>query len=85
MQILALNGELTMIVPQADNPWESRIILKPVRRHTFRMAPAGLTYAAIGEWLTFEVNDEGRVTRVKTPNSYWVPKPPGEVAKGSTR
>jgi hypothetical protein len=38
------------------------------------MTPAGVTYAAIGELLTFEVGDHGRVTRLRTPNSYWLPR-----------
>jgi CubicO group peptidase (beta-lactamase class C family) len=74
VQVLVLNGELTMVFPQAENPWESRIVLKPVRPHTFRMTPAGVTYAAIGELLTFEVGDDGRATRLRAPNSYWVPR-----------
>src|SRR2546422_7048107 len=36
-----LNGELTLIVPEADNPWDSRVLLKPVRAHTFRMVVPG--------------------------------------------
>jgi CubicO group peptidase (beta-lactamase class C family) len=74
VQVLAVGGELAMIFPQADNPWESRLILEPVRAHTFRMKPAGVTFGAIGELLTFEMGGNGRVARVSTPNSYWMPK-----------
>jgi CubicO group peptidase (beta-lactamase class C family) len=76
MQVLVLNGELTMIVPEAENPWEARMTLKPVGRHVFRMVPGGATYAATGELLTFEVDDAGRVRKVRTPNFYWLPKQP---------
>jgi CubicO group peptidase (beta-lactamase class C family) len=74
VQVLMLDGELTMVLPEADNPWESRILLKPVRAHTFRLTPVGTTYAAIGELLTFELDKEGNVRRARTPNSYWVRK-----------
>jgi len=73
MQIQILNGELTLIVPEADNPWDSRLILKPVRAHTFRMVAPGFTYGPIGELLTFEMDGKGKVARVRTPSSYWLP------------
>ncbi len=73
MQIQILNGELTLIVPEADNPWDSRMILKPVRLNTFRMVAPGFTYGPIGELLTFEMDEKGKVVRVRTPNSYWLP------------
>ena len=73
MQIQILNGELTLIVPEADNPWDGRLILKPVRAHTFRMVAPGFTYGPIGELLTFEMDGKGKVARVRTPNSYWLP------------
>jgi hypothetical protein len=73
MQIQILNGELTMIVPDDDNPWSSRIILKPVGPNTFRMDAAGFTSGTIGENLTFEMDANGKVTRVRTPDFYWLP------------
>jgi hypothetical protein len=48
--------------------------LKPVAPHTFRMTTTSFSYGAIGELLTFEVDQDGRVTRMKTANSYWVRK-----------
>ncbi len=76
IQILVLNGELTMITPEADNLWESRWTLRPVGLHKFRIAPSpGYSGSgAVGDLLTFEVDSEGRVKRVGTPNSYWVRK-----------
>ncbi|PYQ08366.1 MAG: serine hydrolase [Acidobacteria bacterium] len=73
MQIQILNGELTMIVPEADNPWSSRMILRPVGPNTFRMVGTGPTYEPIGELLTFEMDDKEKVTRVRTPYFYWLP------------
>jgi CubicO group peptidase (beta-lactamase class C family) len=74
VQVLVLNGELTMILPEADNPWEPRLLLKPVGEHTFRLTPVGTSYAAIGEVVTFELDKEGNVRRARTPNSYWLRK-----------
>ena len=74
VQVRMLNGELTMIVPDAENPWETRLLLKPVSGHTFRIVPTGFTSGPIGELLTFELDAGGRVRRVSTPNGYWVPK-----------
>jgi Beta-lactamase len=73
MQIQVLDGRLTMIVPDADNPWESRMQLDPVRAHTFRMTAPGFSYGAIGELLTFEMDAAGKVAKVRTPNYYWLP------------
>jgi D-alanyl-D-alanine carboxypeptidase len=73
MQIQILNGRLTMIVPDADNPWDSRMLLEPVRAHTFRMVAPGVSYGAIGELLTFDLDAAGRVAKVRTPYYYWLP------------
>ena len=73
MQIQILNGELTMIVPEADNPWSSRMILRPVGPNTFKMVGTGPTYEPIGELLTFEMDAKEKVTRVRTPYFYWLP------------
>ena len=74
VDVLILNGKLTMITPEADNPWESRSLLEPVGPHTFRMVSPGASYSAIGEQVTFTVSSDGRVTRMSTPNAYWVRK-----------
>jgi D-alanyl-D-alanine carboxypeptidase len=72
-QIEILNGELTMIVPEDDNPWSSRTILKPVGPHTFRMVAPGPSFGPIGELLTFEMDANGKVARVRTANSHFLP------------
>ena len=74
-QIAILNGELTMIDPEDDNPWSSRMILRPVGAHTFRMVAPGFSFGSIGELLTFEVDANGKVARVRTPSSHFVPVP----------
>jgi D-alanyl-D-alanine carboxypeptidase len=73
IQIQVLNGELVMISPDSDSPWEGRTLLEPVRPHTFRMVSPGMSYGPIGELLTFDVDGSGKVTRVRTPYSYWTP------------
>ena len=65
--------ELTMIEPDNDNPWGSRMILKPVGPHTFRMVAPGFSFGSIGEHLTFEMDANGKVARVRTPNSHFLP------------
>jgi D-alanyl-D-alanine carboxypeptidase len=74
VKVMVLDGELTLVAPEDENPWETRILLKPVAPHTFRMTTTSFSYGAIGELLTFEVDQDGRVTRMKTANSYWVRK-----------
>jgi hypothetical protein len=73
MQIQILNGRLTMIVPEDDNPWESRMLLEPAGPHAFRMVSPGFTFGAVGELLTFEMDAAGKVVRVRTPYFYWLP------------
>lgn len=72
--IMILNGELTMIVPESDNPWESRVKLKPVNKRTFQAIPSQQSYSLNGELLTFELDEQGRVKRFGSPSSYWVRK-----------
>jgi hypothetical protein len=74
VQVLILNGKMTMITPEADNPWESRTLLEPAGPHSFRAVSPGASYSAIGELITFTVSSDGRVTRMSTPNSYWLRK-----------
>jgi hypothetical protein len=71
---MVLNGDLTLIVPDAENPWESRITLTPLGEHTFRLTTAALTYAAAGEAVTFTLDAAGRAVRLSTPYQYWVRK-----------
>jgi D-alanyl-D-alanine carboxypeptidase len=71
IKIRVLNGQLTLIDPGADDPWESRAILRPAGSHRFQLQSSTGT-AAIGEILTFELDAQGRVVRASLPNSYWL-------------
>jgi D-alanyl-D-alanine carboxypeptidase len=70
VQILMLGGELTLIVPEATNPWESRVRLTPMGPHTFRMIGG----SASGELLRFELDPAGKVTRLFIGSAYRVRK-----------
>jgi hypothetical protein len=70
VEVMVLAGELTMIVPDADNPWESKVVLNPVAPDTFRMVGGG----ASGELLRFEVDPQGRVVAMTAGNYYRVRK-----------
>lgn len=63
---MVLDGELTMIVPDAANPWESRVRLTPIAPRTFRMVGGSND----GELLIFDVDDVGRATKL-TAGSYY--------------
>jgi hypothetical protein len=77
VQILILGGELFMIVPEATNPWDSKVRLAPVGPHTFKMMGG----SGNGELLRFETGAGGRVTRL-VAGSYYRLRVPGE---GETR
>ncbi len=74
MQVKVLGSRLTMITPQASDPWGSRITLEPVAPRTFRLVQSGTVYGdAIGELITFEMNARGEVVRVSRPGMHWLP------------
>jgi hypothetical protein len=66
VEIMVVNGELTLIVPDAANPWDTRVRLTPVGPRTFRMTGG----ANSGELLTFDVDGDGAATRL-TAGSYY--------------
>jgi hypothetical protein len=37
------------------------------------MTAPGMSYGWIGELLTFEMDADGKVAKVRTPNLYWLP------------
>lgn len=75
VQVLILNGELTVIMPDAENPWESRLTLRPEGPDTFQMLSSpGSGTGAIGETVRFEAASDGRVTRLHTANAYYLRK-----------
>jgi hypothetical protein len=59
-----------MIVPDATNPWESRVRLAPVGPNTFRMIGG----PASGELLRFELDGAGEVTRLVAGSYYRIRK-----------
>jgi hypothetical protein len=71
VQVMVVNGELAMIVPDASNPLESRVQLAPIGPHTFRMVGGSVN----GERLRFEVDESGKVTRLVAGSRYYLPKP----------
>jgi CubicO group peptidase (beta-lactamase class C family) len=66
--ILVLAGELTLMTPAAENPWDSRVTLAPAGPNRFRMRGGAID----GEPLVFDVDSSGRSTRVSVPGSYWL-------------
>jgi CubicO group peptidase (beta-lactamase class C family) len=66
VEVLIIEGELTMIVPDATNPWNSRVKLAPVGPDTFKMTSGSQN----GELVKFDVDANGKVTRL-TAGSYY--------------
>jgi CubicO group peptidase (beta-lactamase class C family) len=74
VQVMVLNGELTMIVPDAANPWESRVRLAPIGPNIFKMAGGSNS----GERVTFEVDETGTATKLIAGSYYRLRKPPAK-------
>jgi CubicO group peptidase (beta-lactamase class C family) len=70
LQIMILNGQLTMVSPGSDTPWSDRVVLRPVGANLFRMQGGW----AAGELAKFELDAQGRVTRLVAGNIYWTRK-----------
>ncbi|MCY4373319.1 MAG: serine hydrolase [Spirochaetaceae bacterium] len=73
-QVLVHNGELVAVDPSADDPLETRATLTPVAEHTFRYE-SGNGFRSRGELAVFEVDDAGRVQRLKLDENYTYPVP----------
>ena len=63
MKVMLLNGELTLVDPAEDNPWEGRVSLEPVSEGVFKMKDKWQK----GELIRFEMNEQGEVTRIIMP------------------
>jgi len=63
MKVMLLNGELTLVDPTEDNPWDGRIRLEPVSEGVFKMKDQ----AQKGELIRFEMDESGEVTRIIMP------------------
>ena len=70
LEIMILNGQLTMVSPGSDTPWSDRVVLRPVGADLFRMQGGW----AAGELARFELDAQGRVARLVAGNIHWTRK-----------
>ena len=71
-QVLIHDGQLVAFNPSLLDPMPGLVTLTPVGEHSFRMAsPDG--YSSHSEVMVFELDDQGRVTRVKVGDTYSYP------------
>lgn len=63
MKVMLLNGELTLVDPTEDNPWDGRVRLEPVSEGVFKMKNRWQK----GELIRFETDEHGEVTRIIMP------------------
>jgi CubicO group peptidase (beta-lactamase class C family) len=63
MKVMLLDGELALVDPAEDNPWNGRIRLEPVAEGVFKMKNPPQQ----GELIRFELNEYGEVTRIIMP------------------
>ncbi len=66
MLVMLLDGELCIVDPSEDDPWESRVRLEPVAADTFRMK----TGSQQGELIQFTLDASGNVVRLSEPGDY---------------
>jgi hypothetical protein len=62
-RVMLLNGELVIVDPASDNPWDKRMRLEPVSEGVFKMKDP----IQEGELVRFELDESGRVTRMIQP------------------
>jgi CubicO group peptidase (beta-lactamase class C family) len=72
LQVLILNGGLVMMDPSQADPTAAVTQLVPVAQHTFRIE-AQDGFGSHGELVVFEMDDAGKVQRVKTGQNYTYP------------
>ncbi len=72
LQVLVLDGQLTMIAPALPDPSEVPARLVPVGEHTFRVESEN-GYGMPGELVVFEVDASGKVARLKAGENYAEP------------
>jgi len=65
-QVMLLDGELCIVDPSDDDPWEGRVRLEPVAPDTFRMK----TGSQEGELIQFTKDGNGNVVRMSEPGDY---------------
>lgn len=69
MQVLILNGELVALDPSQPDPTFSLSTLRPLLGHTFRVETKD-GFADNGELVVFEMDEHGKVERVKIGDNY---------------
>jgi D-alanyl-D-alanine carboxypeptidase len=69
--VMLLDGELCIVDPSDDDPWESRVRLEPVAPDTFRMK----TGSQEGELIQFTIDANGNVIRMSEPGDYMLKQP----------
>ena len=62
-KVMLLNGELTLVDPAEDNPWEGRVRLEPISEGVFKMKDP----AQKGELIRFKIDEHGEVTGIIMP------------------
>jgi D-alanyl-D-alanine carboxypeptidase len=63
MKVMLLNGELTLVDPTEDDPWDGRVRLEQVSEGVFKMKDQWQK----GELIRFEMDEHGEVTRIIMP------------------
>jgi hypothetical protein len=71
-QVLIVGGRLTLIGPSLPDPMLAPATLHPVAEHTFRLETKD-GFGAHGEPVVFELDDAGRVSRLKIGENYTFP------------
>jgi CubicO group peptidase (beta-lactamase class C family) len=71
-QVLVVDGRLALVDPSQPDPLQAATHLHPVGEHTFRMSSSD-GYSSRGELVVFEMDEEGRVARVKLGENYTLP------------
>jgi CubicO group peptidase (beta-lactamase class C family) len=66
VEIMLIAGELTMVSPDATNPWDSRVKLAAVGPDTFKISGGSQN----GELVKFDLDASGKVTKL-TAGSYY--------------
>jgi len=64
--VMVLDGQLTLVDPSDDSPWENRVKLEPVSPGVFRMKGGSQS----GELVRFETDSAGVVNRLVFPGYY---------------
>ena len=69
--VMVLDGELCIVDPSDDDPWEERVRLEPVGPDTFRMKSGSQQ----GELIQFTLDAQGNVVRMSEPGDYMLRQP----------